>query len=318
MVIESEKNVHPYNAIDAGVFYDENTSRMWMTWGSFWDGIFITELDPATGKRITPNSQTINIAARAQGSAIEASYRMQRDGFYYLFVNWGSCCQGVNSTYNIRVGRGTSPTGPFEDRSGVAMTSGGGDLFLGTEGSFIGPGHFGAFSEDGVDYFGYHYYDRSNNGAAMFDIEELAWSADGWPLLAANLPPGDYNRDGTVGAGDYPVWRNLLGQSVVPGTRADGTGPGGVPDGLVDLLDYELWKTHYGEMIPGSGSSLADGATNVPEPGGLALAVTAVALATLSRFGIRRANNSPPSDHGCGRPEKWDIRRGILPSRMTA
>ena len=47
----------------------------------------------------------------------------KRDGYYYLFVNWGLCCQGVNSTYNVRVGRSTTPS-VFRDKSDVLMANG--------------------------------------------------------------------------------------------------------------------------------------------------------------------------------------------------
>ena len=80
-----------------------------MSFGSYWNGIYVTELDPATGKRIN-GSPAVNVA---QNSSIEASALIQHGGYYYLFVNWGSCCSGIDSTYNIRVGRGTSPAGPF-------------------------------------------------------------------------------------------------------------------------------------------------------------------------------------------------------------
>jgi len=48
-----------------------------------------------------------------------------------------------------------------------------------------------------------------------------------------------------------------------------------VPDGVVNQLDYAFWKTRYGDTI-GSGSSLADGAANVPEPAGMVLGAFAV------------------------------------------
>ncbi|MGW1804279.1 hypothetical protein [Streptomyces sp. NPDC002078] len=38
-------------------------------------------------------------------------------------------CAGVNSTYKIRVGRSTSVTGPYTERTGKPMLEGGGDLF---------------------------------------------------------------------------------------------------------------------------------------------------------------------------------------------
>ena len=55
----------------------------------------------------------------------EASWIQYAQGNYYLYVNWGKCCIGVNSTYNIRVGRSKSVTGPFLDKDGKDMAQGG-------------------------------------------------------------------------------------------------------------------------------------------------------------------------------------------------
>ncbi|MCP4589282.1 MAG: family 43 glycosylhydrolase, partial [bacterium] len=52
---------------------------------------------------------------------IEAPFLFAREGSYYLFVNWYACCAGIDSTYEIRVGRASAPTGPFLDRDGVDM-----------------------------------------------------------------------------------------------------------------------------------------------------------------------------------------------------
>jgi len=271
MVIESEFG-SPYNAIDPGIFYDDSTNRMWMTFGSFWNGIYITELDPATGKRITPTSSTLNIARNPVNppDAIEAPFLTENDGYYYLFVNWDTCCQGVNSTYKIRVGRSTSPTGPFLDRNGISMTSGGGELFLATEGSKIGPGHFSEFSEDSIDYFSYHYYDGSDNGRSKLAIEEFSYTFDGWPILVSDLPPGDYNRDGQVDAADYTVWRNALGST--DDLRANGDNQG-MSHNIVDEADYDVWRDDFGTVyidLSGSGSSAIS--ATVPEPSSFCLA----------------------------------------------
>jgi T5SS/PEP-CTERM-associated repeat protein len=101
--------------------------------------------------------------------------------------------------------------------------------------------------------------------------------------------PGDYNGNGVVDAADYTVWRDLLGRDGI-GLAADGTGPGGVPDGFVDQLDYELWVDHFGETL--GAASLAPGdstGTNlaVPEPGASGLALAGVAAIT-GWFGRRR------------------------------
>lgn len=188
MVIDSEPGFS-FNAIDPSILHDDSTGRMWMTFGSFWSGVFVTEVNPATGKPFSTSA--INVARHPVSSpnAIEASYLYEREGFYYLFVNWGNCCDGVDSTYEIRVGRSTSPTGPFVAGSrGGTMVSGAGELFLDTEGSFIGPGHMSIFSQGGADFFAYHYYDGDDFGRSKLNIRYLHWTTDGWPMAGAVIP----------------------------------------------------------------------------------------------------------------------------------
>lgn len=59
-------------------------------------------------------------------------------GYYYLFTSWDTCCAGTSSTYNIRVGRSSSVSGTYTDKSGVALTSGGGTQILATHDSVCG------------------------------------------------------------------------------------------------------------------------------------------------------------------------------------
>ena len=173
----------PYNCIDPSVTFDAS-SNLWMSFGSFWNGIYMVQLDASTGLVNASNPGRIHEAFNnAAGDPIEASYLYHHGNYYYLFVNWGTCCAGVNSTYNIRMGRSTNVTGPFLDNNGVNMVSGGGTLFLKTTGKFIGPGQMGILEGNGVEYFGYHYYDGNNNGAPTYDVEPLAWTADGWPVF---------------------------------------------------------------------------------------------------------------------------------------
>lgn len=182
-VIQST-NGSPYNTIDPSFVWDAS-ANLWMAFGSYWSGIYLVQLNSLTGLRIAPASPTYQLA---YNSSIEASYVYRRGSYYYLFVNWGSCCSGVNSTYNIRVGRSTAVTGPYLDRNGVSMVSNGGTLFLRGTGKFTGPGHMGILSENGREWFTYHYYDANAwapeygaYGHADFDFEPLSWTADNWP-----------------------------------------------------------------------------------------------------------------------------------------
>jgi hypothetical protein len=79
--------------------------------------------------------------------------------------------------------------------------------------------------------------------------------------------PGDYNDNGTVDAADYVVWRHSLGQSV--------TLPNDSTPGTVDQADYDDWRAHFGNSA-GGGSAI--GASQVPEPGSIALILLAAVI----------------------------------------
>jgi len=173
-----------YNAIDPSVFHDRDGS-LWMTFGSYWTGIKLIQLDPQTGKRMAPDSKPFSIA---YNESIEASYLCRQDDYYYLFVNWGSCCQGPKSTYNIRIGRSKSVTGPYLDKEGVDLLHSGGSLFLSTtNGPLIGPGHAGTLNAQGKNWFTSDFEgDVRMDGKATLAIMPLRWDADGWPEATVN------------------------------------------------------------------------------------------------------------------------------------
>lgn len=176
-VIQST-NGDPYNCIDPCPLVDTN-GTVWLSFGSYWNGIYLMQLNPATGRRISPNSTLTHLAC----CPIEGSFLYQHGGYYYLFVNYGACCAGIDSTYNIRVGRGTQVTGPYLDREGVDLNGGGGSMFLESTARFVGPGQAGIMDDNGTNWFTYHYYDGNNSGTATLGLTTLSWSADGWPLL---------------------------------------------------------------------------------------------------------------------------------------
>jgi hypothetical protein len=181
-VIQSDSSV-TYNTIDPGILMAAD-GRVWMSFGSFFSGIKLIELDPATGKRIATNSPLYALAVHPPSTAIEGSDIVQHGNFYYLFVNWDTCCQSINSTYNIRVGRSTNVTGPYLDRTGNNMaTAGGGTLFLESTGRFIGPGHAGVYTEGGTNWFTYHYYDGNASGSPTLGMGRLYWDTNNWPQL---------------------------------------------------------------------------------------------------------------------------------------
>ncbi|TWT77876.1 Intracellular endo-alpha-(1-_5)-L-arabinanase [Posidoniimonas polymericola] len=226
-MIISSNHGSPYNAIDPSLMLDESTGKLWMTWGSFNNGIYVKEMNPTTGAPLN-SSPGVNVAAPSPTPEIEGAAMLQHNGDYYLFTNWGGCCSGVDSTYNIRVGRSTSPTGPFLDRDGVNMLNDGGTLFFDDDGRKVGPGHFSLTNVGGREQFSYHYYDANAVGAPTFGLRDLYWSDDGWPMLAEVD-----SRWGASLAGDWSDPANWTGA--------------GVPDGLGHIATFDG---------PGSGRTL--------------------------------------------------------------
>jgi autotransporter-associated beta strand protein len=210
-VIQSNSSV-PYNAIDPSILQDTNGS-LWMSFGSYFSGIYLSQLDPNTGKPISSAVQQIAASSQVPGkSAIEASYLYHTDGYYYLFVNYGMCCMGVNSTYNVRVGRATSVNGPYLDQGGVDMRNAGGTLFLSTNGKYIGPGQVGIMQQGNNFWMSYHYYDGTNNGAATYAIQQLYWTDLGWPSLTQPAAMSlTWNNSG--GSGDGSTWDAVNNQN---------------------------------------------------------------------------------------------------------
>ena len=179
-----------FNAIDAN-FIRDRTGKHWLSLGSFWTGLKLFALDPATGKPADPKAKPISIARRpapAGGPApVEAPFIIDHGGYYWLLASYDYCCKGANSTYYTVVGRSKAITGPYLGKDGSSMLQGGGTIFLRADlqekERFRGPGHPGAFRDrDGTDYVVYHAYDTKNNGRPTLRIAPIRWGADGWPV----------------------------------------------------------------------------------------------------------------------------------------
>ena len=179
----------------------EFKQNLYLIFGSHAGGIYLTELNPESMKlkkkpQLTSTLKHKNrffhlaqhLDSNKEESEIEAPFLYRKGNYFYLFVNWGKCCRGVDSTYNIRVGRSRSIKGPFFDKAGKSMNSGGGSLFLQSKEHYSGPGHAGiAITNNYGEVFTYHYYDAEDNGISKLAARELLWTETGWPKLGKHL-----------------------------------------------------------------------------------------------------------------------------------
>jgi len=181
------KSGNGYNAIDPALFIDSQgeTTKYWLTFGSFWGGIKLIEINSVTGHPLSNPPVLYSIASRiTPPNAIEAPFIVFHNGYYYLFVSFDYCCQGVNSTYNVRFGRAACVTGPYSDQDGISMMKGGGTQLTWPDERWRGPGHNAVFLDnDGRFWLLHHAYDAQDNGRSYLRIHELFWTPDGWPSL---------------------------------------------------------------------------------------------------------------------------------------
>ena len=127
----------PYgpNCIDPCVFYDDD-DNLWMSYGSWFAGIFMIKLDKENGLRdytytypyqvkgvtITAGAADANATsdpyfgkkiAGGWGVSGEASYIQKVGKYYYLFMSYGGLTAAGG--YQIRVFRSEKPDGPYKD-----------------------------------------------------------------------------------------------------------------------------------------------------------------------------------------------------------
>lgn len=187
------------NAIDPTVFYDED-DRLWMVYGSWSGGIFLLELDPATGEVIHPEADEENGVDPYYGKkllggghiSIEAPYILydETSGYYYLFVSYGTLTR--TGGYQIRVFRSETVDGEYVDMNGAypeksaehsqyGLKLSGNYKLPSLEQAYMATGHNSAFiDDDGKMYLVYH--TRFNNGTENHSprVHQIFTNEEGW------------------------------------------------------------------------------------------------------------------------------------------
>ncbi len=208
------------NAIDPCVLYDAN-GDLWMSYGSWFGGIFMLKLNKSTGLRdysytystVTNSSdQYLGIKiSGGYGCTGEGSYIVYDSaaGYYYLYMSYG----GLNATdsfsnYHMRLFRSKNITGPYTDAAGnsAICTSANADQtskgvkIMGnysfsslanaasgeiSQKGYKSPGHNSAFVDsNGQRYVVYHTRFNQGNEWHQVRVHQQFVNQDGWLVTA--------------------------------------------------------------------------------------------------------------------------------------
>ncbi len=227
LVVSSASNQPMTNAIDPTVVITPS-GQHWMYYGSAYDGIYIVQLDPATGLALTPGDIGKRIANRGftngqyngniEGAEIIYNAALNK---YFLFIAY----DWLLTKYNVRVARGDNPDGPFYDYNGTDVNT---DIdhipmiiapyqFNG-HGGWQGTAHCTVFDDGSGQYYIAH-QGRPGVSPDYFDlmVRKLFWTPDGWPVASPERYA--WEGDSTVAAASLSgTWEQIdLGYQVVPG-----------------------------------------------------------------------------------------------------
>lgn len=193
IVIQSSTAAGQLNAIDAQLFRDFD-GKVYMSYGSFFGGIGVAEINQSTGKLATNVTKVLG----GNGLDMEGATITRNGAYYYLFVNRGNCCANplTNTTYSMEIYRSSNVLGPY---------SSGGTIMPTTDSSaptHRGPGHVGILKQDGCNYVSTHYVDTADGGAKL-QIMKMTYDSNGWPVLTRNFT--SISSCGGVSDGMYTV-----------------------------------------------------------------------------------------------------------------
>ena len=176
-VVGSPEGGAGVNVIDPNLFVDDD-GRYWLVYGSFHSGVRLIELDPTSGlaKAKPPNPVTLTTSLGEGSSLIKAN------GYYYLFVSRGHCCDGLKSTYEVVYGRASNVAGPYLNRNGQGVNANYEKLLAAGQDGNPGQGGQSFFKENGQWYINYHAY-QPPNGDSVLNVRPVYFDDKGWPTF---------------------------------------------------------------------------------------------------------------------------------------
>lgn len=196
-----------FNAIDPA-FVITPEGQHWLIYGSWHSGFAAVQLNPETGKTITPlgkpwANSAQELAENGYGKRIwsrgtsrwqgsEAPEIVFHDGYYYMFMAY----DGLDIPYNTRVIRSQNVDGPYVNIKGEDGTNGG-DAFpivthpyrFSNSTGWVGISHCAVFGDDEGNWY-YASQQRlpvtaggnEPNAMMLGGVRRILWDAEGWPM----------------------------------------------------------------------------------------------------------------------------------------
>lgn len=195
------------NAIDPTVVYDSINQRLWLAYGSWHNGIYMLELDTATGGLKNPGDRGFKIAARTGG--LEGAEINYRNGWYYLFVSYDP----LGVLYNVRVGRSRNVNGPYYDFNGVDMAETTSNIPMiqspyrfNNHPGWQGTAHCGVYNDNGTYYMFNQGRPTIEDFEMILHVRKIFWMDD-WPIVSperyAGVPQCSINADSLIGEWEH-------------------------------------------------------------------------------------------------------------------
>ncbi len=223
------------NGIDPTVLTTAD-GRQYMYYGSAWDGLHMFELNPDNGLNAHANNRGDRFAHRGftNGNVngnIEGPEIIYNEelGFYYVFIAY----DWLETKYNIRVGRSTSPTGPFLDYFGndINLKEDNAPMIVApyqfdNHSGWQGVSHCAVFDDEAGNYYIAH---QGRPGIDKYfmnlHVRPLHWTADGWPIASperyAGVQQDEIKRDELVDSFEFINFR----YDIVPGYSREQLSP---------------------------------------------------------------------------------------------
>lgn len=198
-----DARIHP-NAVDPHTFRDKD-GKLWMMYGSYSGGIFIMEMDKASGMPL-PNQGYGKHLMGGNHSRIEGAYVLYspQSQYYYLFTSFGGL--DASGAYNMRTARSRNPDGPYIDAKGTDMAAvkanpalplfddatiaPHGNKIMGnhqfTGSGYVSAGHNSARYEAATQQYFLFFHSRFPGRGEQHEIRvhEMFVNEDGWPVVS--------------------------------------------------------------------------------------------------------------------------------------